>query len=455
MHLTRRFFLQSTGALAAYCGVTPLSALAAADPLKSARPVTAGKTLVVIFLRGGMDGLNMIVPHADPHYAKLRQSLRIDAPGKPGGCLDLDGRFGLHPRAAALMPLVDAGHFAAIHAVGYDDNTRSHFEEQDTWETGVIGNTLGSDGWLNRHLLTSAGRGPVRAVALSDTLPRILRGDAPAYAVRGISDLAMPGSRVDGAKMTAALEHAYGVNAAADGASVVTEADIPELRALMGDADDLVHQTGAITLEGVKLIQRVARQPYQPAAEYPEGSLGDRLKEAARLIKADIGVEVIEIDYGGWDTHQNQAQGSDALGGTFGNKVERLARATAAFARDLGDRLDDTLVLTLSDFGRTARENGTRGTDHGWANCMLAMGGAVAKAPPDRAPRVDGSSTGRRAVMGDWPGLAEDQLHQKRDLQHTTDFRDVLSEVVRVHLGNPHLETVLPQHTFKPVGLVG
>ncbi|MEM6756225.1 MAG: DUF1501 domain-containing protein [Planctomycetota bacterium] len=439
MHLTRRFFLQTSGALAAYCGVAPIEALAksaqAASALAIPQPVTPGKSLVVIFLRGGIDGLNLIVPHADPHYAGLRQALRINAPGEDQGCIDLDGFFGLHPRAQALMPWVEQGQFVAAHAVGYDHNTRSHFEEQDTWETGVIGNTVNSDGWLNRHLLTSTGHGHVRAISLGNNLPRILRGDAPAYAVRGIDDLTLPQARGNAQAIHAALEHAYCQ-------------PLPDHRTQVAEeATTLAHDAGAVTLDGIDTIQKVADQPYTPAADYPSSGLANQLKQAARLIKADVGLEVVTVDYGGWDTHRGQGAG---ISGNYGNKVNNLADALHAFATDLGDRLDDTLVLTLSDFGRTAKENGTQGTDHGWGNCMLAMGGGVAKT----GERVDGSSSGRRKVVGRWPGLGEDQLHQKRDLLHTTDFRDVLGEAVASHLGNQHLKTILPNHEFAKVGLI-
>lgn len=431
MHITRRYFLQTTGALAAYVGVTPLTGLigsASANPVS----VTKGKTLVVVFLRGGIDGLNLIVPYADPHYADLRKALRIPSPGEDRGAIDLDGFFALHPRAEALMPWVDNGSFVAAHAVGYDKNTRSHFEEQDTWETGVIGNTVGSDGWLNRHLLTSEGHGPVRAVALGNTLPRILRGEATAYAVRGLSDLGLPQPRGGADAVAAALEHAYQC----------------EPMQAAPDARDLVTQTGDATLDGIATIRKLMAAEYKPAADYPEkNGLGDQLAAAARLIKSDIGVEVISIDYGGWDTHNNQGNGIE---GNYANKVQQLAEAMNAFATDMGDRLNDTLVLTLSDFGRTARENGTRGTDHGWANCMLAMGGPVLKTGEKAGIGADT----RRKVLTDWPGLAEDQLNAKRDLLHTTDFRDVLAEVVQTHLGNTNLSAVLPDHTFKPVGLV-
>ncbi|MFZ4680996.1 MAG: DUF1501 domain-containing protein [Terrimicrobiaceae bacterium] len=415
MNVTRRYFLKSSGALALYCGFSPARLLA------DTAAVTKGKTLVVIFLRGGMDGLNFIVPYADPAYAGLRKNLRIAAPGQPDGALDLDGFFALHPRAAALQPLFAEGQARALHAVGYDLNTRSHFEEQDTWETGVIGNTVSSDGWLNRHLLTSTGHGPVRAVSIGDNLPRILRGKAPAFALHGIADLSLPSvAKDDEVAMRAALEHAYCT-------------PLPEHRAA---AQDLLSETAHTTIDGIDIIKKAAAAGYQPAATYPKNELARRLSEAARLIKADIGLEVIEIDYGGWDTHQNQG----GILGNYGNLVQNLADGLAAFHKDMGERMKDTLLLTISDFGRTAAENGTGGTDHGWANCMLALGAISSKAP--------------QPVISKWPGLAKEQLHQGRDLLHTTDFRDVLGEVVGDHLGNTALKTVLPGHEFKPVGLV-
>ncbi|MEM1211835.1 MAG: DUF1501 domain-containing protein [Planctomycetota bacterium] len=434
MPISRRFFLQSSGAMAAYLGVTPLTALAepVAQLAAKPNPVAEGKTLVVIFLRGGIDGLNLIVPYADPGYAKLRKDLLIKRPGQENGCIDLDGYFGLHPRAKALMPLFDQGTAVAAQAVGYPHNTRSHFEEQDRWETGVVGNTLGADGWLNRHLLTSTGRGPVRAVAIGPTLPRILRGDAPAFAIRGLTDLGLP-QNADTDAVAAALEHAYHVDP-------TVHADPAQ------EARQLVQQTGAETLEALRLIRQVTEQDYTPAATYPEKNpLSSPLASAARLIKANIGVEIIELDYGGWDTHRNQGVG---IQGGYGDRLQRLANALAAFTEDLGPQLDNTLILTLSDFGRTAAQNGSRGTDHGWANAMLALGGPVANA---------GEPTGikqRRKVLTDWPGLLPEQLHQKRDLQHTTDFRDVLAEVVGTHLGNPNLTRVIPGREFSPVGLV-
>lgn len=431
MDLTRRYFLKSTGAMAAYLGVAPVGVA----PLVSAgaRPlVSRGKTLVVIFLRGGADGLNLVTPHGDPAYAALRPGIAVPGPatGRDDAAIDLDGYFGLHPRLRGLAPLFDEGIAVAAHAVGYDQNTRSHFEEQDTWETGLVGNTVASDGWLNRHLATSTGRGPIRAVSIGDTLPRILQGEAPAYAIRGLDDLTMPDVRGDRNAVKAALEHAYGV-------------DPNEHR---DAARDVLAEAGRTTLDGMAELESLVGSKYAPAASYPNTPLARKLLQVARLIKADIGLEVAEVDLGGWDTHANQGRGA---GGTFGNLAQQLGDAMAAFTRDLGDRQDDVVVVTLTDFGRTAAENGTGGTDHGWGNCMFLAGGPVRRA--NRAAAAAGQA---RKVASDWPGLAPDQLHQGRDLLHTTDFRDVIGELVAVHLGNSAIETVLPEHTFRRPGLI-
>ena len=433
MHLTRRYFLKTTGSLGAYLGIAPYNLLAAVGAKDTTpREVRRRKTLVVIFLRGGADGLNLIVPHGDPHYAQLRKSIALPAPGAGDDrVIDLDGFFGLHPRLAPLKPFFDQGSAVAAHAVGYDKNTRSHFEEQDVWETGIIGNTVNSDGWLNRHLATSKGHGPIRAVSVGNVLPRILHGNVPAYAIRGIEDLTLPapqGSRGDA--VAAALERAY-----------CTEP--PKERAR---ARDLLAQSARTTLGGIKALRQVVNSRYEPKATYPDTELAKQLMQIARLIKADVGLEVAEVDYGGWDTHQNQGY---QAGGTFGNLAGTLASSIAAFAMDLEERMDDVVIVTLTDFGRTAKENGTRGTDHGWANSMLCLGGAV-----QQARRNASDNTPARKVITDWPGLAPDQLHEGRDLLHTTDFRDVIGELVGVHLGNANLKTVLPQHDFKPVGLV-
>ncbi len=439
MQLTRRFFLKSSGALAAYLGVTPLNTLAAGFNgmglgfLSARTQVVKGKTIVIIFLRGGADGLNLVIPHGDEHYADLRRTLGIARPSaqNTNSAIDLDGYFGLHPRLRPFEKHFQSGLGVAAHAVGYAENTRSHFEEQDVWETGVIGNTINSDGWVNRHLATSQGHGNIRAVAIGDNLPRILHGDEAAYSIRGVEDLALPNVRgVSPDDVAAALEHAY----------------CEDPKAHRGGARDLLAQTAGVTLDGMEQLRAVAQQEYEPSVQYPNTQLARRLMQVARLIKADVGLEVAEVDYGGWDTHRNQGVGPN---GQFANLTGQLAGAVDAFLLDLNDRMDDVVVVTLTDFGRTAAENGTNGTDHGWANCMFLFGGPVQQANAKAAQDGD-----ERKVVADWPGLGPDQLHQGRDLLHTTDFRDVLAELVQVHLGNPNLKRVLPSHTFKSVGLV-
>ncbi|NUN48294.1 MAG: DUF1501 domain-containing protein [Candidatus Brocadiae bacterium] len=422
---SRRFFLKSTGALAASLAVTPLDLFAEEPAAGGAAPaVTKGKTLVLIFLRGGADGLNLVVPWKDPNYRRIRKSIALPSPGEgagPGRVLDLDGSFGLHPKLAPLLPHFEAGIAVALHAVGHDRNTRSHFEEQDAWETAVIGDSLRADGWVNRHLLSTSGHGPIRAVAIGNALPRIMHGKGCAYAVHGIDDLALPGSRMGETAAADALRKAYACEEGGRNRA----------------ARELLAETAQGTLDGVDQLKGIVGRPYTPLKPYPVSELGGKLMQAARLIKSKVGVEVLEIDYDGWDTHQYQG-GAE---GTFANLAGGLAEAVSAFLNDLGDHAQDVLVMTLSDFGRTASENGTFGTDHGWANVMFAFGPAVR--------RADG-----KRLIGRWPGLAPDQLHEKRDLMHTTDFRDVMAEGLRLHLGHPDAGRVLPGRTFESVGLL-
>lgn len=419
MPTSRREFLKLSGALAVTLA-TPRLVLGAPAPARVARR----RTLVVVWLRGGIDGLSLVVPHADPDYRRWRPTLGVAAPGAEGGCLDLDGFFGLHPRAAALHPRFADGTGVAIHAVGWSGNSRSHFEEQDVWETGVPVNTVASDGWCNRCLQAAEGTGPIRAVSIGNSLPRILRGEAGSYAIRGIDDLTV-GDGADRDRVGAALERAYGSDAAGRDAAV-----------------ELVADAGQRTLAAMAKLREVAGRKYVPAAAYPErNGFAAQLREVARLVKADVGLEIAEVDFGGWDTHQNQAGGAT---GPYADRVQALADAVGAFLADCTEHRDELLVLTQSEFGRTVRQNGTNGTDHGWGNVVLAFGGAVARGHAARGER--------RPVLGTWPGLAEDRLQQGRDLRHTTDFRDVIAEAARVHLGLPDPTPVVPGHAPAPVG---
>ncbi len=361
------------------------------------------KILVAIFQRGAVDGLNVVVPFGEQRYYELRPSLAIPKPdGTAKSAVDLDGFFGLHPSLAPLKPMFDARQLAIIDAVGSPDPTRSHFDAQDYMESGTPGFKATADGWMNRALPKAPGTAsPVRAVSLGSALPRSLRGRNDALAVNNLNDF-----QVHDPKAAAAFESMY-----------------------EHTLDTTLHGTGKETFSAVKIMQSIQKQTYTPAngAKYPGGRFGQSLQQIARLIKADVGLEVAFADIGGWDTHVNEVGAQPALG-QLANNLSDFGQSLAAFYQDLGDVMEDVAVVTMSEFGRTAKENGNRGTDHGHANVMFVMGGGI--------------HGGK--VYGDWPGLAEEQLYENRDLALTTDFRDVLGELVARHLGNPNLKAVFP-----------
>jgi uncharacterized protein (DUF1501 family) len=369
------------------------------------------KILVAVFQRGAADGLNIVVPFGEKSYYALRPGIAIPAPagGSPeDSCVDLDGFFGLHPSLAALKPVYDARRLAIVHAAGSPDPTRSHFDAQDFMESGTPGAKGTADGWLNRALPREDGRvSPVRAVALGPSLPRTLRGANDALAIGTMNDF-----QVRNAAAAGAFESMYDHS-----------------------TDTLLHGAGQEAFEAAGLLQSLQKQAYQPAggARYPRGRLGDSLQQIARLIKADVGLEVAFADVGGWDHHVNEV-GGRASQGTLANVLRDFGGALAAFWQDLGERMDDVVMVTMSEFGRTAKENGNRGTDHGHANVMFVMGGPV--------------QGGK--VYGQWPGLEREQLYESRDLALTTDFRDVLGELVYSHLGSRSLAGVFPGYDAGP-----
>jgi len=403
---TRRLFLKSSGLAMFGVGAAPLWLARAADS-----PSARKKVLVAVFQRGAVDGLNVVVPFGERSYYALRPTIAIPAPKRSSEsavadtAIDLDGFFGLHPALAPLRPIYDAGQLAIVHAVGSPDPTRSHFDAQDYMESGTPGRKATPDGWLNRAL-PPAGDGnksPVRAVSLGPALPRALRGHNDAVAINNLNEF-----KVQEANGAATFENMY--------ASTL---------------DTMLNGTGRETFDAVKLMQSIQAQPYTPAggAKYPGGRLGDSLRQIARLIKADVGLEVAFTDVGGWDTHVNEV-GQTPGAGQLANLLGNFGQALAAFHQDLGDRMEDVAVVTMSEFGRTAKENGNRGTDHGHANVMFAFGGGI------RGGKV----------YGEWPGLAPEQLYENRDLALTTDFRDVLGELVAKHLGNRRLAGVFPEY---------
>jgi uncharacterized protein (DUF1501 family) len=403
---SRRIFLRDSAVAMVGVGSAPLwltRALYAADA-----PTPRKKILVAIFQRGAADGLNVVVPHGEKAYYSLRPTIAIPRPaaGKVDAALDLDGFFGLHPSLEPLKGLFDERHLAIVDAVGSPDPTRSHFDAQDYMESGTPGRKATNDGWMNRALPKIAGKpSPVRAVSLGATLARSMAGRNPAIALQSIG-----GFRVQDAKAAQQFESMY------------TESKDPMIRA-----------AGKETFEAVAMLQSIQRRTYTPAdgAKYPGGPFGQSMQQIAQLIKSDVGVEMAFADIRNWDHHVNEPA-------QLSNRLTEFGQGLAAFWRDMGDRMADIAVVTMSEFGRTAHENGNRGTDHGHANCMFVMGGGV--------------KGGK--VYGKWPGLEKEQLYEGRDLALTTDFRDVLGEMVGAHLGNPTLEAVFPGYRPTPLGLV-
>jgi uncharacterized protein (DUF1501 family) len=397
---TRRLFLKNSALAMFGVGSVPVW-LSRAVFAKDA-PGERKKVLIAIFQRGAVDGLNVVVPHAEPHYYALRPTIAVPRPnGTPDSAIDLDGRFGLHPSLSALKPLWDRRQFAIVEAVGSPDPTRSHFDAQDYMESGTPGRKATLDGWLNRSLLPDAHPSPLRAVSLSPDLPRTLRGSQEALAVANINDF-----QVKNATAADTFEAMYGMT-----------------------ADQVLNGTAHETFEAVKIMQAIQKTPYTPAngASYPGGPLGQRLLQMARIIKADVGLEVAFTDVGGWDTHVNEVGNKPSVG-QLPNLLREFGNALAAFSQDMGDRMEDITIVTMSEFGRTVKENGNRGTDHGHANVMFVLGG-----------NVRGGH-----VYGEWPGLAPEHLYEGRDLNLTTDFRTVLGEIVTRQMGNRNLAAVFP-----------
>jgi uncharacterized protein (DUF1501 family) len=398
--LTRRCFLRSSAVAMAGVGVAPPWLIRTATERSTKR-----KILVAIFQRGAADGLNMVVPFFEKRYYDLRPTIAVPEPGKPNGAIDLDGRFALHPSLRPLKGLWDTKQLAIIEAAGSPDPSRSHFDAQDFMESGSPGKTR-DDGWLNRALPVRGQEpaSPLRAVALGTQLPRTLRGPQAAVAISNLEQFQTRNQTAAGI-----LETMYSTS-----------------------GDDKLGPAGKETFEAIRMIEAINRGPYVPAngAQY-QGQFGQSLQQIARLIKADVGVEAAFADIGGWDHHSNEAPQLNGLLLQFGASL-------SAFARDLGDRMEDIVLVTMSEFGRTVKEDGNAGTDHGHGNVMMVLGGPVRGG----------------AIYGRWPGLEAEQLYEQRDLAVTTDFRDVLGELVSTHLGQK-IDRVFPGYSPAPaLGLI-
>jgi uncharacterized protein (DUF1501 family) len=374
--------------------------------------------MIVLFQRGAADALNVVVPHGEKAYYTMRPSIAIPRPvsGAANTAIDLDGFFGLHPSMASFKRLWDDGILAPVHAVGSPSNTRSHFDAQDYMESGTPDNKGTRDGWLNRYLAVKGtcdecklgtenrepgtGKGaPFRAVAMTPQTPRILEGAAPTVAMNSLDEFTI---RTNGSQAER-IEALYKTGSA-----------------------DVVHAAGGEMFEAMKILKAANPQKYQAenAAEYPRSPFGQHLRQIAQLIKADVGLEIAFADVGGWDTHVNQGGAT----GQLANRLDDFSKSTAALVQDLGPRMADVTILTMSEFGRTARQNGNGGTDHGHATAMFVIGGDV---------------KGKK-VHGKWPGLEPEQLNEGRDLALTTDFRSVFSEVAFKHLGAAKMDAVFP-----------
>ncbi len=411
MNVNRRIFLKQ-GALAFAClGAGPLFGprflrqTAAAAELGVS---TDNKILICIFQRGAVDGLSMVVPYGDPFYAQNRPDIALGAPvQKGGGALDLDGYFGLHPALAPLLPLYQQGHLAAIQACGSPNASRSHFDSQDFMESGVVNDKSVSEGWLNRLISSCpedrAKKTAFHAVSMSSVVPRSLQGEEDALAIRDLDTFGLSGDTA----VTLA-----GPSGTSKGFESMYGAAV----------DTVLHGTAKESFDAIEMLKKVRSRTYQPAngASYPAGSFGRNLKQIAQLIKANVGLQIAFAEVDGWDTHANQGAAKGQLSGRLGT----FAQALAALHQDLGDRMADVVVVTMSEFGRAVHQNGNRGTDHGHGTCFFALGGSV--------------KGGK--VYGDWPTLAPDKLFQKRDLDITTDYRDVFGEICARHFDVPMAE---------------
>lgn len=408
--MDRRYFLKSSGIGLASFGLMAaapdfLQQFANAAALRDASGKK--KVLVTIFQRGAVDGLNMIVPHGESEYYNLRRNIAVAKPNQTDGAINLDGFFGLHPALKPLETFWQSKQMAIVHSVGSPDNTRSHFDAQDYMEAGTPGVKSTRDGWLNRVLQETKTDqdSPFRAVSLTQQLPRSLYGRAPSVAMTNLADFAI-------------------------NAGIYTQSVQGGFEGIYQQNADNLTETGKETFEAVNFLKRANPAQYKPenAAKYPNNPFGNSLRQIAQLIKANVGLEIAFTDTPGlnWDTHANEG----GARGQIANLLGAFGQAIAAFAIDLGKRMDDVVILTMSEFGRTAKENGTRGTDHGHANSMLVLGNSV--------------KGGK--VYGEWKGLTNENLYEGRDLAVTTDFRDVFAEIAQKHLGNKNLDKVFPNY---------
>src|SRR5215471_5055348 len=411
--MNRRYFIKSGSIALASFGVMATAPSFLKRTLAETLNATARrKTLIAIFQRGAVDGLNVVVPHGEHSYYDLRPNIAVAKPdGGAEAALNLDGFFGLHPALASFKPLWDSKRLAIVHASGSPDNTRSHFDAQDYMESATPGVKSTQDGWLNRYLQAKADpeKSLFRAVSMTQNMPRAMQGKAETLAMSNLADFS-----IRAGQSSAALQGGF--------------------EAMYDDklVNDALRGTGKETFEAINYLKQVNPAQYKPenGANYPRTPFGNSLLQIAQLIKAGVGLEVAFTDIGGWDTHVNEGNQQ----GQLSNLLRQFSQTIAALYTDLGERMDDVVILTMSEFGRTVKENGNRGTDHGHANAMFIIGNSV------RGGKV----------YADWPGLKSDQLYEGRDLALTTDFRSVFGEIAEKHLGATNLKAVFPGYDAAP-----
>lgn len=398
MAISRRYFLKSGAVALAGFASTPSFLVRTALAQENGAHGKDHPVIIAIFQRGAADGISMVVPFGDRYYSAARPQIAIPEPvrGVDERAIDIDGFFGLHPSLASLKPIYDQGHLAIVQAVGSPDTTRSHFDAQDYMESGAPGNKGVSDGWLNRYLQVSPEQdaSAFRAVALTPTMPRSLAGPAAAVSMQNVASFGIRGGKAT-----------------------------PEIEELFAD----LYKD---TFEAVKTLRAATQQQYTPAAgvQYPNTPFAKSLQQIAQLIKSNVGVEVAFTDVNGWDTHANQGSSR----GRLANELKNFGDGFAALYQDLGDQMRNVVIVTMTEFGRAVRQNGSGGTDHGHASCLFVAGGPV--------------KGGK--VYGRWPGLAPEQLYEGRDLALTTDFRNVFSEILAKHMRTRDAARVFPN--FRP-----
>ncbi|MFC4231337.1 DUF1501 domain-containing protein [Parasediminibacterium paludis] len=418
---SRRGFLKS-GALALFAtgiGGVPTFIARAANNDKILSPYKRKKILVCIFQRGAMDGLMAVTPFTDTYLKAARPTLFMSAAKESSSnpLIDLDGRFGLHPAMKSFEPLFREKRLAIVHAVGSPNNTRSHFDAQDFMEAGTPFNKGTASGWLNRAvgLLGHEAASPFQAVSITSSLPRSLYGDNPAVAISNLQDFAiqMRGNPIATNFAAKSFEDLYDQT-----------------------SSSLLNKTGKESFDAVKMLQKADTKNYKPAngVMYPATGLGNSLKQMAQLIKMDVGLEVAFTECGGWDTHYNQ--GVDT--GVFARNVSDLSDCITAFWKDIEAYQDDVDVMTMTEFGRTVKQNGTGGTDHGRGSCMFILGNDV--------------KGGK--VHGNMPILSQENLEDGRDVPVTTDFRSVFSEVADKHLKLNNDKLLFPEWDGNKIGVM-